>query len=276
MKKVYILLLMIILISASMGAAISYDKKEDTCSPKFNRILGPFVYFWLQADFSTEEFAGIYYNHAENQLTVYVYFLPDETNTDSYIKWGSLVNGKNNPNYFKHDDPHFYNYFWFSIDNVFEKNVQCVGDRILVNADGTKGMIYWTCEPTPIHDPTSPSSPAIIGCFYEKPGVASDFTFYSRSYEDFDLSYYVDWGDGTDTGWTDTYPSCKPFCLNHKWAQEKIYKINVQSKDSNGNLSGISTFDILISSQKSTKKYVFEIFYEFLVRFILISKILTL
>jgi len=49
-----------------------------------------------------------------------------------------------------------------------------------------------------------------------------------------DVSYYVDWGDGTNTGWTDFYPSGQEVYLKKTYNEEGAYYIRARCKDSWG------------------------------------------
>ena len=52
-----------------------------------------------------------------------------------------------------------------------------------------------------------PDKPNIYGPIRGKPGVEYVYEFKTRDPEDDDVSYYIEWGDGTNSGWTDYYPS---------------------------------------------------------------------
>jgi outer membrane protein assembly factor BamB len=49
-----------------------------------------------------------------------------------------------------------------------------------------------------------------------------------------ELSYYIDWGDGSFSGWTRTIPSGKPLNVSHTWNEKGIYIIKAKAKNIQG------------------------------------------
>ena len=76
--------------------------------------------------------------------------------------------------------------------------------------------------------------PTITGPELGQPGVEYTFTIVSDDPEGDDVSYYVDWGDGTNTGWTDFYPSGQEVYLKKTYNEEGAYYIRARCKDSWG------------------------------------------
>ena len=219
--------------------------------PEPNTVIGPFVYLWIDADLSKEELVYFYYNQDENFITMYVEFLKEDVNSDSIIKWGTLLNSQNNPSIFDHKDPQNHYYYWIQIKNTMKKVVEYSNNRVKINTNGFNGLIYlsWTIQP--LHDISAPRTPAIIGPFVAKPDDQYTYTFFSRSYSDLDLSYYIDWGDNSNTGWIGPYESCEAISLTHSWDSEGTYTIKAKAKDTFGIISGETTFELKISSKVS-------------------------
>jgi len=233
---------------------ILYYQNLNDSFPKYNVALGPFIYLWLDANLSTNEFVYFRYGQDNNHVLLYVEFLKEDVNDESYIKWGSLVNDPDiNPSFFNHTDRNLYKYYWIQIDKTNEKIVEYSNGRIHVKASGFKGIILISCEVGPIHDLEKPRSPAIIGSFKGKPEIGYEYTFFSRSYTENDLFYYIDWGDGTNTGWIGPYKSCEAFTLNHTWKYEGFYKIDAKAKDILGSRSSSTSFDILIKNNSGSR-----------------------
>ncbi len=46
-----------------------------------------------------------------------------------------------------------------------------------------------------------------------------------------DIYYYVDWGDGTDTGWVGPYKSSEIVVFSHSWSARGFYSVKVKAKD---------------------------------------------
>jgi len=219
--------------------------------PKPYRALGPFAYFWIDANLSKEEFTYFYYNQEKDYITMHVEFLKGEENDESYIKWGTLFNPPSKPNIFDHKNPYFYYYYQIQFENIKKKNVEFSNNRVKIKANGFNGLILvsWTKEP--IHDTTVPRLPSIIGPIIAKPNKQHSYTFFSRSYNNYDLSYYIDWGDGTNTGWIGPYESLEDLTLTHSWDSEGTFIISAKAKDIYYQVSGEMTFEVKISSKIS-------------------------
>jgi hypothetical protein len=62
-------------------------------------------------------------------------------------------------------------------------------------------------------------------------GINYEYTFTATDPENDNISYYVDWDDGSFSGWTEQHPSGDSITLSHKWSDEKSYDIRVKVKD---------------------------------------------
>ena len=96
----------------------------------------------------------------------------------------------------------------------------------------------------PDNDP--PSSPLIIGPVIGGEGKDYEFKFMSTDPERDDLYYYVDWGDGTNTGWKGPYTQGVWKEFNHKWDDPGVFEIKAKAKDSKGAESDWSNYGIAI------------------------------
>jgi len=97
-----------------------------------------------------------------------------------------------------------------------------------------------------------PSPPTITGPVYGKPGVNYDFVFNSVDIDGNNVSYYIDWGDGTSDGWTEYYPSGNDVTISHLWEEVSWYNIiQAKAKDIHGNESDWTTYYIPISNNKA-------------------------
>jgi hypothetical protein len=59
------------------------------------------------------------------------------------------------------------------------------------------------------------------------------YTFVTADFEDEDIYYYVEWGDGTYDDWFGPYPSGQEVTASHMWKEEDIYEIRAKAKDIN-------------------------------------------
>jgi hypothetical protein len=76
-----------------------------------------------------------------------------------------------------------------------------------------------------------PGIPTITGETSGNTGTEYNYLFSAIDPEKDKVSYYIDWGDGTNTGWLDPHPS--GFVLNegHTWSVRGTYTITVKAKD---------------------------------------------
>jgi hypothetical protein len=80
-------------------------------------------------------------------------------------------------------------------------------------------------------DPNAPSAPTITGKKLGKINISYSYTFTSTSPLGNDISYLVDWGDGTTTDWLGPYTSGETLTLNHSWGSKGTYLIQARAKD---------------------------------------------
>jgi hypothetical protein len=81
---------------------------------------------------------------------------------------------------------------------------------------------------------TAPAKPTITGPAKGKPGVTYEYTLTAIDPEDQQVSYFVDWGDGTSTGWLGPYDSGSPIIVNHTWEIKQTFTVKAKAKDAIG------------------------------------------
>jgi hypothetical protein len=81
---------------------------------------------------------------------------------------------------------------------------------------------------------TPPGTPEIRGPSHGKPLVQYNFYVVSTDPDGDDLSYYVDWGDNTTSGWLGPYPSGAQEIVSHNWSQKGTFSVKVKAKDMHG------------------------------------------
>ena len=96
-----------------------------------------------------------------------------------------------------------------------------------------------------------PSITEIDGPITGKPGMEYTYTFYTEDPEGDNVSYYVEWGDGTNSGWTDYYESGGKLTINHSWNKIDHYPIRCKAKDIYNFESNWSDYPIEISRNKA-------------------------
>jgi hypothetical protein len=98
---------------------------------------------------------------------------------------------------------------------------------------------------------SAPSEPEIDGPGLLQANKIATFTFESYDLDLDVISYYVEWGDGVITDWTDFKPSgTGPFSEEHSWPEEGTYTIRSKARDINHAESGWSEHTIRITKPR--------------------------
>jgi len=123
------------------------------------------------------------------------------------------------------------------------------------------GITAWNSSGLPIRINTAPDAPIINGPAGGKPDVDYDFEFTTDDAEADVIDLFVDWGDGTNTGWIGPFASGALVILNHTHAKGE-YKITAQAVDFYGNLSDIAELDIKRPRTKALNFNIIEWLFE--------------
>ncbi len=108
---------------------------------------------------------------------------------------------------------------------------------------------YLSITVSKYNDPPDP--PGIYGKTSGKPGITYTYEFTAFEPDEQDVSYYVDWGDGTITDWTDYQASGTPYSEDHIWETEDTFEIKAKAKDIHGGESVWSTLKITIPRNRA-------------------------
>jgi len=90
----------------------------------------------------------------------------------------------------------------------------------------------------------SPATPTIDGSTSGKPSVNYDYNFVATDPNEDDVFLFVEWGDGTNTGWLGPYASGAEVTVNHTWTKKGTYVIKAKAKDMYGAESGWGTLSV--------------------------------
>lgn len=99
-----------------------------------------------------------------------------------------------------------------------------------------------------------PDKPNIIGPISGKPKIDYKYKFSSIDPEGYNLYYYIEWGDTTNTGWIGPYTSGEEITLSNSWEGKGNYVIKAKAKDVLGKESGWATLEITIPRMKIIKE----------------------
>jgi len=93
---------------------------------------------------------------------------------------------------------------------------------------------HWS-DPYPVRmGNQAPDAPEITGPQFGDVGVEYEYTFAANDFEENDIYYYVDWGDGTFDNWFGPYPSGEEATATNVWYSENKYEITAKAKDAIG------------------------------------------
>jgi lipoprotein-anchoring transpeptidase ErfK/SrfK len=127
-------------------------------------------------------------------------------------------------------------YGWFGC------SVSLDGDTALIGAygdDAERGSAYVFIREG-VNLP--PDTPIITGPATGKIKVTTNYNFTTSEPDADDVSYYIEWGDGTNSGWIGPYTSEDVITQSHNWTKKGEYMIKAKAKDINGAESNWGTF----------------------------------
>ena len=89
-----------------------------------------------------------------------------------------------------------------------------------------------------------PNKPAISGPSSGEAGTSYDFDFTATDPFNDDVSYFIDWGDGETTGWTNFVSSGYTITRSHTWDNQGSFNVKAKAKDPNGAESDWGTMSV--------------------------------
>jgi len=120
-----------------------------------------------------------------------------------------------------------------------------------------------------------PGKPLIDGRINGKPDNEYDYSFVSIDPDGNNVSYSINWGDGTEEVMIGPYPSGLQVLVKHTWSEQGDYTINSKARDVYGGESEWSTLEV---SMPKTHIYnpTIQLLMRMLERFPFFEKILSL
>jgi outer membrane protein assembly factor BamB len=95
-----------------------------------------------------------------------------------------------------------------------------------------------------------PNTPTIDGPTNGEYDTKYDYTISTIDLDDNPVYYYVEWGDGKDTGWIGQYDSGEEIIKSHKWTDRGAYTIRVKAKDVFDEESDWATLEVTMPKNK--------------------------
>ena len=103
-----------------------------------------------------------------------------------------------------------------------------------------------------------PYKPTIDGTKTGTPGTSYDYKFTSSDPQTDDISYYIDWGDGSTTDWTTLQVSGSSYSESHTWNSKGIFIIKAKVKDKYGAESSWSKLTVTMPRYRATNIQVLD------------------
>ena len=118
-----------------------------------------------------------------------------------------------------------------------------------------------------------PGTPTITGPLKGKAGVDQWYKFKSIDPDNNPVSHYIEWGDGTQYGWTDDYASGEQVKVGHTWSEQGEYTIRCKSKDTLGEESDWAELTVTMPRNRAVHN---TLFLRFLEQFPILHRLLSL
>ena len=150
------------------------------------------------------------------------------------------------------------------------------GDVLSAPAIGEDGTVYIGSNIERLYafgyPGPNPLAPDINGPTSGKPGTPLTYTFTSTDPDGDQVSYYVDWGDGDITDWTDFQPSGDSYSESHTWTTQGTYVIRAKAKDTEGYESDWGELEVTMPRNKASYN---SLFLRFLERFLILEEFIS-
>jgi len=123
-----------------------------------------------------------------------------------------------------------------------------------------------------------PDKPSITGPTSGKAGTSYTYTFTSSDPDGEDVSYYIEWDDGSTTTWT-TFQSSGPpgYSESHTWNTKGTYTIRAKAKDTTGSESDWSDpLSVSIPRNRATQTSFLKFLEQYPILYQLLLRVLQL
>jgi len=97
-----------------------------------------------------------------------------------------------------------------------------------------------------------PDAPTINGPIHGRVGNYYDYTFVSEDFDENEVWFYIEWGDGQTEDWIGPYDSEEEVTISYKWSKEGTFIIQAQARDGYKYKSNLGTLEVTIPRDKAT------------------------
>jgi len=92
-----------------------------------------------------------------------------------------------------------------------------------------------------------PQIPFISGAETGKNSEELEYKFITTDPNEDDISYYIEWGDGTTSGWLGTFSSNEEISVKHTWEEKGSFTIKAKAEDIHHKESEWGTLEVSMS-----------------------------
>ena len=93
--------------------------------------------------------------------------------------------------------------------------------------------------------------PIITGPSSGKTGIQYEYTLVTDGPGHLNISYYIDWGDGANSGWIGPYPSGEERIVYHTWDSKGSFIIKAKAKNTDGMETDWSTLEVIMPKKSA-------------------------
>ena len=123
------------------------------------------------------------------------------------------------------------------ISNIYVESAPCIsndGSIYVVSSGALDYVHYYFHAFGTVESNEPPEMQLVEGPSLGQVNVHFKYIFSASDPDNNPVSYFVDWGDGTTSGWTMDYAPNVEIFLWHKWESQGIFSIRVKARDSVG------------------------------------------
>ena len=174
---------------------------------------------------------------------------------------------------------------WFyalNPDGTLKWKFKALDEIVPSPAIDENGIIYFGADTTnltaklfalePIDD-NAPDKPVINGTTSGLIDIEYNYTAITSDSDGDNVSYYFNWGDGKNSGWTEFMPSGTMVNLRHSWEKSGTFTIKVKAKDDYNMESEWGELQVTMPRDKTISS---SLLLRFLERFPLLNRLLSL
>jgi len=131
-----------------------------------------------------------------------------------------------------HDYSDWYGWYSSGVGLGLEKGWNCSGIYVVkAQARDEHGALSEWSAGLLVHVMSPPVKTLIGGPSNGHVGTEYNYSFVTIDPDGHDVYYFVDWGDGSTTGWLGPFLSCQEINKSHVWEKEGEYVIKSKAKD---------------------------------------------